>query len=236
MMAKQSTPTVVELPELRDRTRVFRDRAQAGMVLAGLLDGFRSTNALILAIPAGGVPVAAPLAKLLNLPLDVAVVSKITLPWNSEAGYGAVAFDGTVSLNRSLLPRLGLSPREVDLGIARTRAKVRRRVEAFRGGRPLPCLVERPVVLVDDGLASGFTVRVAVAALEAAGAEDLAVAVPTAHREALEGLPTGIRRVYCANLRSGRSFAVASAYLHWHDVSEAEALAELARGSASDPR
>ena len=211
------------LPELRGRTRVFRDRTHAGAVLAGMLGELRGTGALVLAVPAGGVPVAAELARRLGLPLDVAVVSKITLPWNTEAGYGAVAFDGTIRINEPLVARAGLSARQVEAGIEETLAKVQRRVRSFRGARPPPDLPGRPAVLVDDGLASGFTMATAVAALRKAGAERLYVAVPTAHEEAAGRLAPGVDAVYVANLRSGPVFAVADAYERWRDVPEDEA-------------
>src|SRR3989344_8560714 len=101
---------IFDLPEMRNRGQVFRDRTQAGDVLARMLGALRGTDALILAIPAGGVPVASGVANQLNLPLDLAVVSKITLPWSPESGYGAVAFDGAVRLNQELIAVLGLGP------------------------------------------------------------------------------------------------------------------------------
>ena len=91
---------VVEIPEFRDVTGIFKDRKHAGNVLADMMIDYKDTESIIFGIPAGGVPVAASIASKLNLNLDVAVVSKITLPWNTEAGYGAVAFDGTVELNQ----------------------------------------------------------------------------------------------------------------------------------------
>ena len=160
---------IIELPEWRARVQVFGDRADAGAVLAGMLESLAGSDALLLAIPAGGVPVAAAIAKQLKLALDVAVVSKITLPWNTEAGYGAVGFDGTVRLNDELLSHLGLTDREIHEGIARTRCKVASRLAVLRGSRPLPVLSRRTVVLVDDGLASGVTMRVALESVRRAG-------------------------------------------------------------------
>jgi len=214
---------LVEMPELRDRERVFEDRAEAGRTLASLMAGLRGTDALVLGIPAGGVPVAAPLADELGLELDVAVVSKITLPWNTEAGYGAVAFDGTVRINEPLRRRLGLSDEEVAEGIEATRAKVERRVKELRGGRPLPELSGRPVVLCDDGLASGFTMLTAVEASRNAGSERVIVATPTAHSDAIQRIIDAIDCIYCCNVRGGMRFAVASAYRNWRDVPLREA-------------
>lgn len=219
---------VFELKELNNRRGVFDDRAHAGEVLAGMLLALKAYNPLVLGIPAGGVPVAERVAAQLGCPLDVAVVSKITLPWNTEAGYGAVAFDGTVRINEDLLPRLGLSPQQVQEGIQETMEKVHRRVKIFRNDRPFPSVAERAVILVDDGLASGFTLLTAVEALRNAGADNLSVAVPTGHEKSLDRVAPLVDGLYCANVRSGWSFAVAEAYQHWYDVDEEEARRLLA--------
>jgi predicted phosphoribosyltransferase len=216
--------TVFERSELRNRTGVFRDRDHAGEVLAAMLDEFRGGDGLLLAVPAGGVPVAAVVAERLALPLDVAVVSKITLPWNTEAGYGAVAWDGTVRINRGLAAQVGLGEDEIRDGVERTTLKVRRRLERFRGNRSWPELGGRPVILIDDGLASGFTMLVAVAAVEDAGGGRPLVAVPTAPDDTVARLAERTAAVYCANIREGRPFAVADAYRQWSDVTEETAV------------
>ncbi len=233
-VGKRMTGKVTELPALRDRIRVFRDRTHAGEILAGMLDEYRSSRTLVMAIPAGGVPVAAVLARQLVLPLDVAVVSKITLPWNTEAGYGAVAFDGTTRLNSDLLLRLGLSKQEIEAGRAATTGKVERRVEKFRGKRPYPDLIMERVILVDDGLASGFTLLVGVEALKKSGAREIIVAVPTGSPNAVQRVAAEVDRLYCANIRGGWSFAVADAYERWTDVSEEEAL-RIFKAAMTDP-
>jgi predicted phosphoribosyltransferase len=225
--AMNSPPQVIEVPPLRDRVGVFADRTDAGRVLARMLAGFRDSNAIVLAIPAGGVPVAAEIARELALPLDVAVVSKITLPWNTEAGYGAVAFDGSVLLNREMLGRLELSQEVVRDGIDRTRRKVAGRVRQLRGDRPFPGNDRSPAILVDDGLASGFTMLCTVAALRNAGVRQIVVAVPTGHGTTAERIAAEVEALYCANLREGGSFAVADAYRVWTDVADDEALALL---------
>jgi len=223
-MGKRMAGKVIELPDLRDRTHVFHDRAHAGEILAGLLGDYQSSQTLVMAIPAGGIPVAAVLARRLLLPLDVAVVSKITLPWNTEAGYGAVAFDGTTRLNRDLLSRLRLSEKEIESGKTATAGKVKRRVGTFRGSRPYPDLIQERVILVDDGLASGFTLLVGVEALKRSGTREIIVAVPTGSSSAVQRVAAEVDRLYCANIRGGWSFAVADAYERWADVTEEEAL------------
>ncbi|MGE5240059.1 MAG: phosphoribosyltransferase [Bacteroidota bacterium] len=211
---------VTDLPELRNRGQVFRDRAHAGAVLAGMLDPLRGTKTRILAIPAGGVPVAAEVARRLDLPLDLAVVSKITLPWNTESGYGAVAFDGTVRLNQELIAALGLRPEVIDQGIARTREKVARRVRELRGADVMPDLRHRAAVLIDDGLASGFTMLTAIEALRNLAPDKIVVAVPTGHYDSVTRVAATVDSLYCPNIREGYSFAVADAYEQWSDVEE----------------
>jgi putative phosphoribosyl transferase len=211
---------IIDLTEMREQTHVFQDRTHAGQVLARMLSTDDEQAGIIMAIPAGGVPVGAVMAEELGFDLDVAVVSKITLPWNTEAGYGAVAFDGTVKLNEDLIRRVSLTLRDVKKGIEKTTAKVLRRVATLRGRHPFPDLVNRSVILVDDGLASGFTMRVAVSALRNAGADRIIVAVPTGHRHSVEIIAQEVEKLYCANIRGGYSYAVASAYRHWSDVAE----------------
>ena len=191
-----------------------------------MLKQYRGTQTLVLAIPAGGVAVAVVMARELRLPLDVAVVSKITLPWNSEAGYGAVAFDGTVLLNEELLPRLHLTPEEIEQGIRKTEQKVDRRMKKLRGHRPMPDL-HPPILLVDDGLASGFTLRTAIEALRKAGSRQIILAIPTAHEESLQTMAERVNAVYCPNIRGGPVFAVADAYEHWRDLDEEEVVSLL---------
>ncbi len=218
-----------DLERLRGRLHVFRDRREAGEVLADMLRAEPDLDdALVLAIPAGGVPVAAVIAERLGLPLDVAVVSKVLLPWTSEAGFGAVAFDGTEWLNREYVDYYRLTPTQVERALSEARHKVARRLRRFRGNRPLPDLRGRPVILVDDGLAAGSTLRAALTALRNQGAERIIVAVPTAPLHSAQAIAPLVSALYVANLRSGPSFAVADAYRHWHDVDEDEVLALLA--------
>ena len=231
-MVQKPSHYIIERPDLREQSYVFRDRAYAGEVVAEMLDAYRQSDAIVLAIPAGGVPVAAVIAQRLNIPLEVAVVSKITLPWNTEAGYGAVAFDGTVRLNEDLVAHLGLNEEQIQEGIDQTTQKVLRRVKSFRGARPFPNLAKHRAILVDDGLASGFTMLVAIKALRKSGAANISIAVPTGHWSALQKMVQEAETIYCANIRSGFSFAVADAYEAWTDVAEEEAVAIYKRASS----
>ena len=164
---------------LRDRAPVFRDRRTAGRHLAGMLSRFQGSGALVAAIPAGGVPVAAEISAQLELELDVIPVSKILLPWNTESGFGAVAFDGSVWVNEGAAMRHGLGKEAVQRATAQARSKVDRRVKLLRGDRPLPGLDGRTVLVVDDGIAAGSTMRVAVSALRSLRAERVIAVTPT---------------------------------------------------------
>ena len=208
------------LPRLRECQSVFLDRTHAGRCITDMI---KESDAVVLGIPAGGIPVAAVVARALGLSLDVAVVSKITLPWNTEAGYGAVAFDGSLLLNEALIVRSGLSRDQVQAGIDKTRIKVTERVRRLRGGKPMSELSDKTVIVVDDGLASGYTMQVAIEALARCGVGRMIVAVPTGHAAAVEKIAQQVHALYCPNIRSASRFAVADAYENWTDVSESEA-------------
>ena len=231
-MANAQT-TIHEREDLHNRIHVFADRAAAGKVLAEMLAEYRMDRGLVLAIPAGGVPVAAVIARLLGLPLDVAVTSKITLPWNTESGYGAVAFDGSVKINDDYVTHYRLTDKDVESGTNEAKTKVERRLKLLRMDRPFPVLKERPVIVVDDGLASGITLKTAITALRNQGAKQLIVAIPTGHVEAVQAIANKVDQVYCANIRGGLQYAVADAYEHWTDVEEAEVINILRAWSGS---
>jgi putative phosphoribosyl transferase len=201
--------------------RPFRDRPDAGRRLAGLLKKYERTDALVLAIPAGGVPVAIEIAKALGLELRVAPVSKVLLPWTTESGFGAVAFDGSAWIDQGAVENYGLTQAQIEKALADARAKVERRNKRL-GGAALPPLAEKTVILVDDGIAAGSTMRTAISALRERGAKTIVIAVPTGHSRSLEALRKLADDVVCANIRGGPSFAVADAYEEWRDLSDDE--------------
>jgi len=217
------TAQLYDIPQLRQRTSVFSDRKDAGKVLAEMLRDWKKAEAVILGIPSGGIPVAMEVAEALNLPLDAAVVSKILLPWNTEAGFGAAGFDGSVWINQEYVRYYNLDQPAMEQQTQAALAKVRRRVRLFRDDRPWPDLKHQTALLVDDGIAAGSTMRVAVQALHNTGADKIIIAVPTAHQESLGRFMDTVDAIYCANIRGGPQFAVASAYRHWDDVDENDA-------------
>ena len=201
----------------------FRDRPHAGRELAHMLEEFRGSAALVLAIPAGGVPVAAAIAQELGLPLDVIAVSKVLYPWTTEAGYGAVAFDGSELLDEAAIARHGVKPAQIEKAVAEARAKVERPAARLRKGRAALALEGRTLIVVDDGIAAGSTMRAAIAALRRQGAGKIVVAVPTAHQPTLDAISKLADETFCANVRGGGgSFAVAEAYEEWRDLPDEE--------------
>jgi putative phosphoribosyl transferase len=215
---------LVERTEFRDRRGLFKDRHEAGMVLAEMLrpDIARMAMPLILAIPSGGVPVGMAMRDALDLPFDLMIVKKLKLPDNPEAGFGSMTLDGTVFLNERLLAELRLSREEIEGEKRRINRELEKRNALFRRGRPLPELAGRSVILVDDGLASGYTMLASVETASKAGAHEIIVAVPTAPRSSVQLLSANVESIYCANVRTGSYFAVAEAYRHWYDLDEAE--------------
>jgi len=207
----------------------FENRRAAGERLAALLARYKGSDATVLAIPAGGVPVAAAIAGALHLPIKVAPVSKVLLPWTTESGYGAVAFDGSVWIDQAALDGYGLKPEQVEKAIADARAKVERRRKRFQAWTALEDLGGKTIILVDDGIAAGSTMRTAIAALRKQGVNGIVVAVPTAHERSLEVLRKLADEVVCADIRGGGRFAVADAYEEWYDVSDDEVEAMLKR-------
>ena len=215
-------------PALRNRTYVFADRAQAGQRLAEMLGDYAAKPVRLFAIPAGGVPVAVKIARALDVPLDLVIVRKIQLPWTTEAGFGALDPDGTPLLNEALLNLMPLTPQQIEAQVAKTLANLKEREEHLRGGRPYPDLKGATTIVVDDGLASGYTMRAALRFLKAKGAGELIVAVPTALDRTAQALLPLVDLLVCPNLRGGHSFAVAEAYENWYDVDQKEVLELLA--------
>lgn len=178
-------------------TRRFRDREDAGRQLASLLMDVAKERPLVLALPRGGVPVAFEVARALNAQLDVWVVKKLGVPWQPEFGYGAVAEGGHTYVNRDVVERVGLTPRELEEAIEQKRQEVAARVQQYRGGAPRPGLGRRTVVLVDDGIATGGTMAASVEALRAEGATRLILAAPVGSPQTLDALRPGVDRIVC---------------------------------------
>jgi predicted phosphoribosyltransferase len=207
---------------LRDKVYVFEDRHDAGRKLSQKLIDYKNTNAIILAIPSGGIPVASEIAKFLNLQMDLILVRKIQIPWNTEAGFGAINPDGEAIFNEDLLKKIGLSEDEVNSQIKKTEDILRKRNELFRGEKQFPVIKNKPIVLVDDGLASGYTMLAALRFVRRREPQKIIIAVPTGSLRTVELVLNKVDKLVCLNIRAGFPFAVADAYRNWHDLTDAE--------------
>jgi putative phosphoribosyl transferase len=221
---------IVDEPDFRNKLHVFDDRYHAGELLAKKLEAYKDRkDAYILAIPAGGVQVAFIIAKRLRIPLDLVITRKLHIPWNREAGFGAVSWDGTLFLNELLLAALRLTRDELDRCVVEEKEVIRRRMEKFRGDTPFPDLKNKTVFIVDDGLASGFSMLTTLKTIEQMGARERIVAVPTAPISAIDLIKSSADKIICLNIRSGPVFAVADAYREWYDLEDEDVLDLLKR-------
>jgi predicted phosphoribosyltransferase len=160
---------------------VFQDRAEAGSMLAKKLSAYtRRPDVMVLALPRGGVPVAYEVAKELEAPLDVFVVRKLGVPGHEELAMGAIASGGVCVLNDDVVRELAIPSEAIEAVASRELRELERREKTYRGDRPTPGVRGRKVILVDDGLATGSTMRAAVAALRRLRPASIIVAVPTA--------------------------------------------------------
>ena len=204
----------------------FRDRHDAGHQLADQLDHLRDEDPVVLALPRGGVPVAAEVADHLGCPMDVLVVRKLGLPRQPELGIGAVGEGGTTVYNHDLLDQVGIEPADLAHVAEREIDEVHRRIERYRGGRAGVDVAGRTVIVVDDGVATGFTVRAAVRILRERGAGRIVVAVPVGPRSAVEELQALADEVVC--LSSPTPFtAIGPHYDDFHQVADEEVVAGL---------
>jgi predicted phosphoribosyltransferase len=177
----------------------YRNRQEAGKYLAEHLAAYRDRDdVVVLALPRGGVPVAYEVARALNAPLDVFIVRKIGMPGAEEFAIGAIASGGVRLLDEQLIARYGVSRDDVDAMIAAEERELERRERQYRGDRPMPDLKGKAVILVDDGLATGSTMRAAVMALKREGAARIVVAVPVAAPETCQLLEREVDAIVCA--------------------------------------
>jgi predicted phosphoribosyltransferase len=183
----------------RGVTMLFANRREAGRILASLVMKYADRgDVLVLALPRGGVPVAFEVARALNVPLDVFIVRKLGVPGHDELAMGAIATGGVRVLNEDVVNSLELEPEVIDAVAAREEKELARRERLYRGARPAPDVHGRTVILVDDGLATGSTMRAAVAALRKQRPARIVVAVPVAAPETCEEFKTEVDEAICA--------------------------------------
>lgn len=207
----------------------FRNRRAAGQVLATNLTPY-GINARVLALPRGGVPVAFKVAQVLGAPLDVFLVRKLGVPGHEELALGALASGGVRVINDELVRSLRIAEPEIEAVAAREGEELLRRERLYRGARPFPQLAGHTVIVVDDGLATGATMRAAVAALRQENPERIVVGAPVASAEACELLRREADAVVC--LTTPTPFlGVGRWYAHFLQTSDEEVQRLLERAS-----
>lgn len=217
----------------------FADRVEAGEELAGRLRRYAGrSDVIVLGLPRGGVPVAAVVAGALDAPLDVFTVRKLGVPGHPELAMGAIASGGARVLNHRLIAELGVRAADLNAVIANEEQELARRERVYRHGRAPLSVADRVVVLVDDGLATGSTMRAAVQAVRALKPSRVVVAVPVASAEACEQLAQVADDVICARVPR-RFYAVGRWYVDFSETSDAEVSrllqsAEAAGGGDAD--
>jgi putative phosphoribosyl transferase len=200
----------------------FRDRAEAGHILAKNLSAYKDKpDVLVLGLPRGGVPVAYEVARELNAPLDVFIVRKLGMPGHEELAMGAIATSGVRILNESVIQQLGIPSNIVDMVTAREQQELQRRERLYRGESPPPVIKDRTVIIVDDGLATGSSMKAAVAALRQQQPSRLIIAVPTAPVETCAELRKVADEIVCP-MTPEPFYAVGGSYVDFRQTTDEE--------------
>jgi predicted phosphoribosyltransferase len=181
------------------------------------------------AIPNGGVPVTEGFCSQFNLNYDILIVRKIKIPFNTEAGFGSITTDGTVLINRPLLSQLKLSETSIKESIELTKIEIEERLKFYNKRRDLvnfyeQHIKEKNIFIIDDGLASGFTMLAAISMIKKYYPANIYIAVPTTPLRTLNIITPEVDEIFCPNIRNVQWFAVADAYANWYDVPESEVL------------
>ncbi len=205
----------------------FLNRKDAGEKLSRALMKYKSENVVVLGIPRGGVVVAAEVAEGLDAPLDVIIPRKIGAPHNPEVAIGAVSQDGTVIKDEAMVQLLGISDSQIQVLAERVSGEITRRVNIYRSGRPGLELKDKTVIVVDDGMATGFTVQAALKSVRNANPRRLVLAVPVAPADTVEMLQEQVDELVCLHTPE-LFYAVGQFYLDFDQTSDQEVMNLLA--------
>lgn len=206
----------------------YRDRDQAGTELGRAVRAVMQPDesAIVLALPRGGVPVASRVAQAIGAPLDVLVVRKLGVPFDPEYAFGAIASGGARYLDERVTRSLALSPQQVAAVTAAETIELNRREAKYRGGRPLPTLTGKTVIIVDDGIATGSTARAAITAVKQQGANKVILAVPVAPADTADAMRPLVDAFVCPLVVEDFQ-AVGQFYLAFGQVEDAEVIEAL---------
>ena len=203
---------------------IFENRYDAGRQLATRLLEYKNRSPIVLGIPNGGILVALGVALALEAEFNLIVSRKIPLPLSPEGGFGAVTDDGTTILNEDMVKRFNLSPQQINYQVSRVRSDIRQRSLLYHRDRPPSRVKGRTVLMVDDGLASGYTMMAAVESIRGRQPREIIVAVPVASATALPKVEKVADRVISCVAGFGPEFYVSDFYKYWHEPSDDEVL------------
>jgi len=206
---------------------VFENRHDAGRQLAARLRKYNRQPVVVLAIPNGGVPVALEVASALKAELDLIICRKVPMLFNPEGSLGAAVDDGTVILNEEAVKKTGLSRQKLEDDINRIRADIKQRSLLYKGDRPIIRVGGKTVIVIDDGLASGFTMMAAVESIRHRGPKEIVVAVPVAPAVAVKRVEKVADKVVTCTTSLALKFYIADFYRYWYDVSDKDVVRYL---------
>jgi putative phosphoribosyl transferase len=203
---------------------IFENRYDAGRRLAEKLADYAGKSIVVLGIPNGGVAVALSVALALGADLDLVISRKIPLPLSPEGGFGSVTDDGTIMLNDDAVKKAGLSEQQINYQVSRVRADIRDRSLLYHKDRPPIVISGRSVILVDDGLASGYTMRAAIESLRHRRPEKIVAAVPVGPENVVQELKEIADELVICAVGTRPRFYVSDYYRYWHDITDGEVL------------
>jgi putative phosphoribosyl transferase len=206
---------------------LFENRNAAGAKLAAELSEYTDKKVVILAIPNGGVPLAVQVANSLKAELDIIICRKLSVPTNPEGGLGAVADDGTAVINEDVIKNDGITPAQIEYEMNLVKSNIRERSLLYKGGQPSAALTGKIAIIVDDGLASGITMCVAVEAVKHRRPKQVVVAVPLASATGYNRVEKVADRVVACAVAQMRQFFLADFYKTWRDISDQEVVHTL---------
>lgn len=208
------------------KNMIFKNRSEAGKLLAESLKNYKSDeNAIVIGLARGGVVIAAAVAHDLHLPLDVICPRKLGAPINPEFAIGAITESGEGVINEETVAELGISPTYIDQIIQRETRNAQERIRKYRAGRPQLALEGKTVILVDDGLATGATMKAAIKSVQEAGAEKVVVAVPVAPPDTVNDIEALVDEVVCLHAPAG--FAAVGQFYEDFSQTEDDEVIEL---------
>jgi putative phosphoribosyl transferase len=205
----------------------FENRYDAGRVLAKKLMEYAGKSTVVLGIPNGGVAVALQVALALNAELDLVISRKIPLPMSPEGGFGSITDDGTIIFNEELIKKTGMTLEQVKQQVSQVKASIRQRNILYHQDRPPLNVTGKTVIIVDDGLASGYTMRAAIESIKKHRPARVIAAVPVAPAHAVKDVQKVADRVVSCVVSNQSVFYVADYYNHWYDITDSEVLSCL---------